>query len=1090
KCVMLDAMSAEHRHKIILTINSTENSNMFSSNGLSFNSTSGSIFIAFKQGIFGNIDHLSIIGHRHNIKHYGVSFFDLDNDKIDERLLKVDSHEIFSVDNVAAIRIVFLDTNDNRNINHVQLSIRGCFFRIPNFETTQMTTMTTTKRPEYCHAIDLMNKLYVKRLIARAGGTLAIPELFNATQKDNHSIYFILEFKKDILVRHIQNISILTTNHRVEQIRVELLDENRQLLKRIDLSVFKQILNTNLYFPTHPTYIQYLKVIITRGKPTRNIYWSIVGCFDRINKVKPTEKISEQQLWTVKCLHSNIMAGRNGYHPRKFLTPYITGTPLPIGENFKNVMTGSMGISYSERQKPIILEVDFPSGIVGRLFDVGIRSSNVYRILVQLRELPNSILYTLTSPHYNKTDKKNSNPRLTGFPPVHCSGIRVILLDTIDGLPPRHVNIFTNGCFYKSSVKYTSISTTRSIKKAMQQSKTTCKIIIETLYAKHYFICFLLAKLKSLCKYSEWTRWEHCSVSCGNGVQTRARNQLSGSGCNAALMDYRMCQLQPCMCVLTKQFYMSATSQKVPVNNIVGYLKDGGKDVHIGDMLDTGTIVYTHNCSQFICSNVGLYVKNSTDCQQKCVYLSWSPWSSCEGQCNDENSAGIQFRQRIPVQILTGSHLCELDKETRSCQTPPCFGSCILSSWSHWSSCSKSCNLGSQKRSRYYLSFQSNCTDQLEELQDCNPQCCPSNKKPTWSDWSPWGKCSQLCNGGERIRSRTCKNDVSQCKQGIICEGSDKQIEPCNTRQCLSAESLTCTNGRIMSNCSNTCGYTCNTLTCRSCNEPSVCVSGCVCPSPLVMNTLGECIEINQCLCQISDGKISLVHGQTVNDRNTCQDCLCSNGCLDCRPSTKDCSTCEWSTWSSFGVCSSQCNGTQTRYRSRSCIGLEPEVEQENRACSTNETSYRKGCTQCSCDVTTGQETCNDRCAVTPDTCSKLTNDPFATYEYVPPIDGECCGSCNRTNKTEPCLLQELPLKQIVYDACVSINPVARQQCLGTCISGMTCRCCSPSEITMEPIEMQCQRLENNVTIAFIEEMAYARIHSCSCNECVKNSKL
>ncbi|CAF4311220.1 unnamed protein product, partial [Rotaria magnacalcarata] len=74
-------------------------------------------------------------------------------------------------------------------------------------------------------------------------------------------------------------------------------------------------------------------------------------------------------------------------------------------------------------------------------------------------------------------------------------------------------------------------------------------------------------------------------------------------------------------------------------------------------------------------------------------------------------------------------------------------------------------------------------------------------------------------------------------------------------------------------------------------------------------------------------------------------------------------------------------------------IGLEPEVEQENRACSTNETSYRKGCTQCSCDVTTGRETCNDRCAVTPDTCSKLTNDPFATYEYVPPIDGECCGS-------------------------------------------------------------------------------------------------
>lgn len=77
-----------------------------------------------------------------------------------------------------------------------------------------------------------------------------------------------------------------------------------------------------------------------------------------------------------------------------------------------------------------------------------------------------------------------------------------------------------------------------------------------------------------------------------------------------------------------------------------------------------------------------------------------------------------------------------------------------------------------------------------------------------------------------------------------------------------------------MSNCSNACGHTCNTLTCRSCNEPSICTPGCVCPSPLVMNTLGECIEINQCLCQTSDGKINLLHGQTMNDPIKCEDWL------------------------------------------------------------------------------------------------------------------------------------------------------------------------------------------------------------------------
>ncbi len=96
-----------------------------------------------------------------------------------------------------------------------------------------------------------------------------------------------------------------------------------------------------------------------------------------------------------------------------------------------------------------------------------------------------------------------------------------------------------------------------------------------------------------------------------------------------------MCQLQPCMCVLTKEFYTAATGQKVPrdskylkiifkrfsfrffFQDIVGYLKNDKKPVHIGDILDTGTIVYTYNCLQFICSNIGLDMKNSTNCQRK-----------------------------------------------------------------------------------------------------------------------------------------------------------------------------------------------------------------------------------------------------------------------------------------------------------------------------------------------------------------------------------------------------------------------------------------------------------------------------------------
>jgi hypothetical protein len=162
------------------------------------------------------------------------------------------------------------------------------------------------------------------------------------------------------------------------------------------------------------------------------------------------------------------MDGQHGYHPRKSLTPSITGSPSPIGGNFQNLMTNSIGISYAETQKPIIIEIDFPPGIIGRLYEVGIRSSNVYRIRVQLIEIPNGLLYTLTSPENKNINKKNPNPRLTGFPPVYSSGIRITLLDTIDGRAPRHVKIFTNGCFYKSSVKYTTI-------RAVGADRTTTK---------------------------------------------------------------------------------------------------------------------------------------------------------------------------------------------------------------------------------------------------------------------------------------------------------------------------------------------------------------------------------------------------------------------------------------------------------------------------------------------------------------------------------------------------------------------------------------------------------------------------------------
>ncbi|CAF2974568.1 unnamed protein product [Rotaria sp. Silwood2] len=124
--------------------------------------------------------------------------------------------------------------------------------------------MKTTKPPEYCHSIDLMDKRHAKRLLKGVGGTLNIPDIYNSTQNNSQSLYFILEFNETVFIRHIQNISILTNNHHIQQIRIELQDINRQLLKRIDMSIFKQTSNTNLYTPNYPIYVKYFKVTIVK----------------------------------------------------------------------------------------------------------------------------------------------------------------------------------------------------------------------------------------------------------------------------------------------------------------------------------------------------------------------------------------------------------------------------------------------------------------------------------------------------------------------------------------------------------------------------------------------------------------------------------------------------------------------------------------------------------------------------------------------------------------------------------------------------------------------------------------------------------
>ena len=64
------------------------------------------------------------------------------------------------------------------------------------------------------------------------------------------------------------------------------------------------------------------------------------------------------------------------------------------------------------------------------------------------------------------------------------------------------------------------------------------------------------------CVYSEWTNWTSCTVTCGEGTQTHARNIIAGF-CTEPLVETRICKMEPCPCIFTQDIYVS-TFQKYP----------------------------------------------------------------------------------------------------------------------------------------------------------------------------------------------------------------------------------------------------------------------------------------------------------------------------------------------------------------------------------------------------------------------------------------------------------------------------------------------------------------------------------------------
>ena len=276
-------------------------------------------------------------------------------------------------------------------------------------------------------------------------------------------------------------------------------------------------------------------------------------------------------------------------------------------------------------------------------------------------------------------------------------------------------------------------------------------------------------------------------------------------------------------------------------------------------------------CKIYLNSPPVTYEPCFSTCDQDCILSQWSEWSQCTPfkSCNNK-IPGYTFRERsivmpqsrsgrycqhtteirscvpdhcIPprwhIKRISSCHLtsnmtcgpgvitrvidcvdyrglgvsfdeCQNEKpsETIPCQVP-CPDECVISEWSMWSLCSKTCTGGIRKRNRYVVAYGvTNCSmSDLQETEICNEQINCTSYEVRYSEWS---KCSSLialnvssgyCNNGTQTRTATCKfeNSTVSCP-GFYGRDVSKDCTECRN-DCIKSEwhyspcSLTCGEG-------------------------------------------------------------------------------------------------------------------------------------------------------------------------------------------------------------------------------------------------------------------------------------------------------
>ncbi|EDV28329.1 uncharacterized protein TRIADDRAFT_53875 [Trichoplax adhaerens] len=313
--------------------------------------------------------------------------------------------------------------------------------------------------------------------------------------------------------------------------------------------------------------------------------------------------------------------------------------------------------------------------------------------------------------------------------------------------------------------------------------------------------------------YSPWSEWSPCSKSCGfDGVQRRTRS-CGRPPCDKTTEETRSCNQQiicPAIDGAWSEWSSWASCNKKCDNDMVTTRKRecnnptpqyGGRDCS-GDYLEQKSCL----ASQY--------------CQEQTLTSVWTPWLAVNHSTTQRRFRFTCFARLPAERKEKDMRINEMETESRNCDAN---GQCQKfqsndgqwSSWQPWTPCSSTCGTGIRTRNRTCdnpvpTDGGQPCHGNSIEtvvctLNPCTTEVVNAAVIPIWSCWTEWSPCSRTCGGGNQIRTRTCRDGVSnQVLDADQCGGYDmRESKSCNRFDCYSDSDKVCDDWTIWSACIN-----------------------------------------------------------------------------------------------------------------------------------------------------------------------------------------------------------------------------------------------------------------------------------------------